>query len=148
MFFLNFRHSTLHCFSAAFDSATAGGTALHAPAALDEAALGRLRDLDPTGANQLMSRVLTAFDTSLARLMPQLLQAQGTQDCNAIRHVAHTLKSSSASIGALNLSKLCTELEAAARSGELDGLDASINAMRAETDVVLVALKQALAAPT
>jgi two-component system, sensor histidine kinase and response regulator len=112
---------------------------------LDEAALGRLRDLDPTGANQLMSRVLTAFESSLARLLPQLLQAQGTNDCNAIRHVAHTLKSSSASIGALHLAKLCTELEAAARSGEQDGLDERINAMHGETQSVLLALRQALA---
>jgi two-component system, sensor histidine kinase and response regulator len=141
MHFLNHRHTQRRRLCAALGSASTGGSTV-----LDEAALGRLRDLDPTGENQLMSRVLTAFEASLTRLLPQLAQAQGTQDCAAIRHVAHTLKSSSASVGALHLSKLCAELETAARGAELDGIDARINAMRAETAVVLQALKQSLAA--
>lgn len=150
MHFLNHRHFQRCLLSTAFGSGSAGGSAVFATATatatvLDAAALERLRALDPTGENQLMSRVLNAFNTSLTRLMPQLAQAQATQDCPAIRHVAHTLKSSSASIGALHLSKLCTELEAAARAFEVDGLDARVNAMRAEAEVVLVALKQSLA---
>jgi two-component system, sensor histidine kinase and response regulator len=140
MHFLNHRHTQRRRLCAALGSKTTGGSAV-----LDDAALGRLRDLDPTGENQLMSRVLTAFEASLNRLMPQLTQAQSTQDCTVIRHVAHTLKSSSASVGALHLSTLCAELEAAARGAELDGMDARINAMRAETGVVLQALKQSLA---
>jgi HPt (histidine-containing phosphotransfer) domain-containing protein len=145
MHFLNHRHTQRRRLCAALGSESTGGNAATGAAVLDEAALGRLRDLDPTGANQLMSRVLTAFEASLTRLMPQLAQAQGTQDCAVIRHVAHTLKSSSASVGALHLSKLCAELEAAARGAELDGMDARINAMRTETVVVLQALKQSFA---
>jgi two-component system, sensor histidine kinase and response regulator len=152
MHFLNHRQSQGCRLSTAFGSGSAGGSAFTANVnvnvnvtVLDAAALERLRALDPTGENQLMSRVLNAFNTSLTRLMPQLAQAQATQDCPAIRHVAHTLKSSSASIGALQLSKLCTELEAAARAFELEGLDARVNAMRAEAEVVLLALKQSLA---
>jgi HPt (histidine-containing phosphotransfer) domain-containing protein len=148
MHFLNHRHTQFRRLCAALGCASTGGSAVDGCAVLDEAALGRLRDLDPTGANQLMSRVLTAFEASLTRLMPQLTQAQGSQDCKVIRHVAHTLKSSSASVGALHLSKLCAELEAAARAAELDGMDERINSMRAETDVVMQALKQSLATQT
>jgi two-component system, sensor histidine kinase and response regulator len=145
MHFLNHRQTQSRRLCAALDFESTGGSASASVCVLDAAALGRLRDLDPTGENQLMSRVLTAFEASLARLMPQLAQAQGTQDCAVVRHVAHTLKSSSASVGALHLSKLCAELEAAARGAELDGMDARINAMRAETGVVLQALRQSLA---
>jgi HPt (histidine-containing phosphotransfer) domain-containing protein len=135
-----------HCIlQASLNFASAGGSAASGVTVLDEGALNRLRELDPTGENQLMSRVLTAFEASLTRLMPQLVQAQGTQDGTVIRHVAHTLKSSSASVGALHLSKLCAELEAAARTAEWDGMDARINAMRTETAAVLQALKQSLA---
>ncbi len=42
---------------------------------LDAAALAQLRELDPTGANRLLERVVQAFDASLARLLPQLQQA-------------------------------------------------------------------------
>ena len=139
---LNFRFVPLRRMSASLDR----GGAPQTHSRLDAVALGRLRDLDPTGANQLMSRIMTAFDASLTRLLPQLAQAQETQDCNAIRHVAHTLKSSSASIGALHLSKLCAELEASARVGETDGLDARINAMRAECKLISSALKESFAA--
>ncbi len=146
MFFLNFRQHPLRSLSAALNRETVGGSSVGLPAVLDEAALDRLRGLDPTGAAQLMPRVLTAFDASLARLMPQLASAQGLHDCNAIRLVAHTLKSSSASLGALHLSKLCAELEGSARRGELDGLDARVDAMRAECEIVVAALQQTFSA--
>ena len=151
---LNPRYANLRCLSASLDRDGMGGSsgavqvaqAVPGSSVLDAAALGRLRDLDPTGTNQLMSRIMVAFEASLQRLLPQLAQAQETQDCNVIRHVAHTLKSSSASIGALHLSALCSELEATARVGEIDGLDSRINAMRAECKLVSVALKETFAA--
>ena len=145
MFFLNFQPFAVRCLSPERDRTVVGGSADSASAVLDKVALDRLRDLDPSGANQLMSRVMSAFDASLLRLLPQLAQAQISQDCNAIRHVAHTLKSSSASIGALHLSRLCAELEAAARGGELDGMESRINTMRGECEVVALALKQTFA---
>src|SRR6185369_1456158 len=78
---------------------------------LDASALERLRELDPKGENQLLSRVIKAFESSAARLLPQLQDAQRAGDHNGVRHVAHTLKSSSASIGAMKLSTLCAEIE-------------------------------------
>ena len=145
--FLNFRYSPLSCWSASLDlSSAGGGDVLRAPGVLDPAALSKLRDLDPTGANQLMPRIMKAFEASLQRLLPQLAQAQQTQDCDSIRHVAHTLKSSSASIGALHLSRLCAELEATLRTEEQVGLDPQIEALRAECKVISVALKESFAA--
>jgi HPt (histidine-containing phosphotransfer) domain-containing protein/CheY-like chemotaxis protein len=104
------------------------------PAVLDAAALARLSELDPNGTNRLLERVLHAFETSVARLRPQLDAARAGNDRAAIRLVAHTLKSSSASIGALQLSQLCAQVEAAIRmdTGEslvpqLDALDAALS---------------------
>ncbi len=104
-----------------------------APAVLDAAALARLSDLDPNGTNRLLERVLHAFEASVARLRPQLDAARASDDRATIRLVAHTLKSSSASIGAMQLSQLCAQVEAAIRvdSGEslvpqLDALDAAL----------------------
>jgi PAS domain S-box-containing protein len=94
-----------------------GGGADTGAAILDAQALQRLRDLDPTGQNQLMERVFKAFDTSVGRLLPQLEEAAQTADLQGVRHVTHTLKSSSASIGALKLSKLCADTEAQVRAG-------------------------------
>ena len=89
-----------------------------------------------------MERVLKAFETSVARLMPQLQAARADGHHADIRHVAHTLKSSSASIGALRLSQLCADIEAQVRLDRTEGLDGNVAAMVAEVDIVLKALRQ------
>jgi HPt (histidine-containing phosphotransfer) domain-containing protein len=111
---------------------------------LDAAALAGLRELDPHGLNRLLERVVRAFQGSLDRMVPQLVEAQARHDAAGVRHVAHTLKSSSASIGALRLSSLCAQLEASARGGSTDGLDAQIDALCAEVKAVRPALEQLL----
>ena len=106
---------------------------------LDPHALARLADLDPTGKNRLLERVLVAFRTSVARLRPQAEVARASGDSAALRLVVHTLKSSSASIGALRLSQLCARIETAIR------LEAEHNAeQNAENNADLDALGAAL----
>ncbi len=104
---------------------------------LDDAALQRLRDLDPTGKNHLLERVMAAFESSALRMSTQLLEARKTDDVESIRLVAHTLKSSAASIGALELSRLCAGIEAQVRSAELADLAGRLDAVDRELHVVL-----------
>ena len=111
-------------------------------ATLDAQALAGLRELDPTGANRLLERVVKAYQDSLDRLVPQLLEARSKSDATGLRHVAHTLKSSSASIGALHLSSLCAALETAVRNGASEGLDAGVDALCSEVQRVRPALEQ------
>ncbi|HEX7436405.1 MAG TPA: Hpt domain-containing protein [Caldimonas sp.] len=111
-------------------------------AVLDVEALRRLGELDPTGANRLLERVFEAFEASVVRLLPQLHAAHKAADHAGMRHVTHTLKSSSASIGAIKLSQLCAEIEGMIRLDNLEGLAARIDRMDHETAVVLQALKQ------
>lgn len=89
-------------------------------AIFDQESLRRLRELDPKGENKLIERVAKAFETSVGRLLPQLEDAIKASDHAGILHVVHTLKSSSASLGALKLSHLCAEVESMIRrqSGE------------------------------
>ncbi len=110
------------------------------PAVLDAAALARLTELDPTGASRLLERVLQAFQTSAARLRPQFDAARRADDRAAIRLVAHTLKSSSASIGALELSQLCAQVETAIRLGADADLAAPLEALGAALDCALRAI--------
>jgi CheY-like chemotaxis protein/HPt (histidine-containing phosphotransfer) domain-containing protein len=113
-------------------SASAVGTDPEA-VTLDPQALQRLRDLDPGGQNQLVERVFKAFDTSVGRLLPQLDDAARASDLMALRHVTHTLKSSSASIGALKLSRLCADTETQVRQGgEIPDLSERVQVLRGE----------------
>ena len=111
---------------------------------LDAQALERLRELDPTGENRLMERVVSAFETSLNRLMPQLQDALQSGDLAGIRHVSHTLKSSSASMGAVKLSKMCAEIENLARQGRSDGMEDRVARLQEEVAIVRVALQRLL----
>lgn len=108
---------------------------------LDADALQRLRDLDPDGKTRLLERVLEAFETSAARLSRQLLTARESGDMKSVRLVAHTLKSSSASIGALALARLCAEIEDQLRSADDTGLSQRLDAMDHELTAVLQTLR-------
>ena len=119
-------------------------TPLIAAPELDAEALGRLMALDPSGDSRLLERVLNAFQASAARLEPQVEAARVGGDRNAIRLVAHTLKSSSASIGALALSALCAKVESAIRTDAMVDLDTDIPAMTTELKLALQAIESLL----
>ena len=112
---------------------------------LDVDALDRLRELDPAGKGRLLERVLRAFETSAARLSLQFREARRKDDVAGIRHVAHTLKSSSASIGAIALSQLCGELEVKIRNDAAADVEPGIAAMTAALDLALQAIERQLA---
>jgi HPt (histidine-containing phosphotransfer) domain-containing protein len=130
------RVSTTHPAVGVLDPTAAGGAGV-----LDAPALERLRELDPTGQNKLLERVFRAFEQSIGRLMPQLDAARTGADWQAVRHVAHTLKSSSASIGAIKLSLLCADIETMVRQSQVEGLSARLDAMGVEVARVLAALR-------
>ena len=109
---------------------------------LDAAALAGLRELDPTGQNRLMERLFIAFQTSTARLMPQLLESQRNADLQGVRHVAHTLKSSAASVGGTKLSGICADLEARIRLGQPGDLQPQVEALVEEVRNLLLALQR------
>ena len=111
------------------------------PGFLEPAALARLHELDPQGKGKLFERVVQAFNTSTTRMLPQLRAAAQMGDLNGIRHVAHTLKSSSASLGASWLSRLCADLEHQMRAGIADDVDVQVERIADEIGVVLKALK-------
>ena len=59
-----------------------------------------------------------------------------------LQHAAHTLKSSSALLGAIELSGLCQELETRGGKGLLDGTAEIVTQLKTEYDQVQTALLQ------
>ncbi len=114
------------------------------PRMLDETCLLRLHELDPQGTNRVVERVLRAFESSLQRLLPQSAQALRCGDHEAVRHVVHTLKSSSASVGALELSRCCSEIENRLRARQVEGLAQMLSGLNAEGERVLAAVRELL----
>nr|MBP8190925.1 response regulator [Aquabacterium sp.] len=110
-------------------------------AIFDTEALRRLRELDPKGDNKLIERVAKAFETSVGRLQPQLEESIQAQDKAGILHVVHTLKSSSASIGALKLSQQCAEVETMIRRQSGEDLSPRLRDIPPEITRVLAGLR-------
>ena len=112
---------------------------------LDAAALARLRELDPDGRHGVMRRVLQAFDTSLTRMLGQLAAERAGGDVAVVAGVAHTLKSSSASVGALQLAEACAEVEKRQRGpGDPSRLAADIEHLHREGEAALQAVRSML----
>ncbi len=131
---------------ASLSAQPAGPSGVAAPSAvaLDVRALAELRLLDPSGSVGLIPRLYSSYLQSLQRLMLQLTQARLHGDHAAMNLAAHTLKSSSASVGALGLSKLCAEVEDALRAGALDQLPGLHDRLQAEAVRVAAAVPQFL----
>jgi histidine phosphotransfer protein HptB len=110
---------------------------------LDADCVMRLRELDPDGQGGLVARVIRTYAMSLAKLLEQLAQARAAGDAVALRHVAHTLKSSSASVGALALSALCADIERRLRDLPGEDLAPQLDALAREGERVLAALRPA-----
>ncbi len=125
---------------AALGAVAAGGAG---GSVLDTACLDRLRELDPGARNGLLNRVLRTYTQSLERLLLQWEQAQATGDAQALRGMAHTMKSSSASVGALELSALCAAVEARLRDAGLPGAELQLDALAVEAQRVLAGLSAA-----
>ncbi|KPF49478.1 hypothetical protein D621_14685 [beta proteobacterium AAP51] len=116
------------------------------PAAVrfDPVALERLRELDPDGRHGVMQRVMTAFETSLARMLVQLQAERSGGSAAVVSSVAHTLKSSSASVGATVLSQACADIERRLRAGEPGSLDDDVERLLRAGEDALAAVRAML----
>lgn len=116
------------------------------PGGLDAQALDRLRELDPDGRHGVVHRVLTAFEGSLAR-MYTVLEAQAhaeVADAGVVNGIAHTLKSSSASVGALGLARACAEVELRLRQNPGREVAPEIQPLLVESAAALAAVRAML----
>jgi HPt (histidine-containing phosphotransfer) domain-containing protein len=124
-----------------------GTAACPGVAVLDAPSLAALHQLDPSGANRLVQRVMVTYRSSLDRLLGELTLARRHNDAASLRLVTHTLKSSSASVGALALSALCAKAEQAVRDGRLDDLPTLLDQLEVEAARVDAAVLQFFSVP-
>lgn len=77
-------------------------------------ALQTLRSLSPGHEGEFMRRVLRTYRQSLDRYLADIERGLASGDLAVVRLSAHSLKSSSAQVGALEFSDRCAALEFAA----------------------------------
>jgi len=89
---------------------------------IDPAVIASLRELGGEDDPGLLVELIDMFLDDAPRHMGDLRRALDDDDINGVARAAHTLKSSSANMGAALFSKLCKEIEEMARNqqrGEL-----------------------------
>ena len=89
-------------------------------ASIDQEVLEKIRTLERNGAPNLVARLVGLYLKGTPPLIEQMKKACADADCGALRMAAHTLKSSSANVGAMKLHELCKELESQARNQQID----------------------------
>ena len=101
-------------------------------AALNLKFLDQLRELDPSGGMGLARRILQIYLDSSGTSMAQIEQAIAASDVETLRRAAHSLKSSSANVGAETLSGLFKQLEGLGKDGKLEQAGRAFPATRRE----------------
>lgn len=86
---------------------------------LDLSALDAIRLLDDDGGDGLLREILAAYFASCPGLLAQMDEGFAAGGADKVRIATHTLKSSSANLGAQRLADVCKHAEAAAREGDL-----------------------------
>jgi signal transduction histidine kinase/DNA-binding response OmpR family regulator len=109
-------------------------------AVLDQQALARIRALHRAGSPNFFAKVVGLYYTSSLALAEALRTAVATNDAAGIRQAAHSLKSSSANVGAMAFAELCKDVESAAEEGNLADARVLVEKLLAEHKQVLQAL--------
>ena len=102
------------------------------PLPIDGKVLDNIRALQAPGGPDLLSRVIRLYLSGSPKLLGDLREAAVRRDTEALRKASHSLKSSSANLGALTLSSLCKELEIHAREGRVDDAAEAVAGIEAE----------------
>ena len=84
--------------------------------------LNQIRALQRPGAPSLLAKVIGIYLNNSPTLVQRLGKAVAQGDANALLEAAHSLKSSSANLGATQLAALCKELEQRGRERRLAGV--------------------------
>jgi two-component system sensor histidine kinase/response regulator len=107
---------------------------------LDQAALDQVRALQRKGSPDFLTKIISVYLENSPLLVAELRAAVMASDDERLRQAAHTLKSSSASIGASGFSAMCKELEALARDGRAKDAVSSLDVVEFEFEAVCAAL--------
>ena len=118
-----------------------GKPARAAAGVLDEKALARIRAMQREGAPSVLLRVIDIFLEAAPKLLAQMRAAVAGNDPLQLCRAAHSLKSSSANLGATSLSALCRELEAMGQASEILGAGLKVDLLELELESALEALK-------
>jgi signal transduction histidine kinase/CheY-like chemotaxis protein/HPt (histidine-containing phosphotransfer) domain-containing protein len=103
---------------------------------LDLSVLNGLKELQIDGEPSIIKKIINAYLQNSDPLVETIRMYENTKNTDSLRIAAHTLKSSSANVGAMPLSDMCRRLEARCDEGILENADSLIEAIMKEFESV------------
>ena len=107
---------------------------------LDQTVLASLRELQDEGDPDIVAEVGGLFLEHSPQKIAAILKAVENGDAKGLQTAAHSLKSSSAYVGAMRLSELSRELEMMGRSQVMDGAEEKAERLNREYKQVMMEL--------
>ncbi len=111
---------------------------------LEPGPLAKIRALQRPGQPSLLGKIIGLYLASSPPLLQALREAVSQGDAVALTEAAHSLKSSSANLGATRLAALCKDLEQRGREQRLENSPDLLASVESQYAEVQQALKQAL----
>ncbi|VVB73052.1 Hpt domain protein [uncultured archaeon] len=109
--------------------------------AIDRTVLTSLRELQEEGDPDIIAEVGGLFLKHSPEKIAAIMKAAENGDAKGLQMAAHSLKSSSAYVGAMRLSAMSKELEQMGRSQIMDGANEKAKRLSAEYSRVMTALE-------
>jgi len=114
-----------------------------AEAAIDPAALAQLRGMQTADGTELAAKIVQMFISQTPSLFDSARLAHANGNARELRRAAHTLKSTSATVGATNLARLAAALEFEADAGRIEHAPETLALMQTDFERVVGALREA-----
>jgi len=109
---------------------------------IDYKALDGIAALQRPNKPNLLERVVGLFESESPKCIAQILDGVASGDLDLVRMGSHSLKSSSANIGAVDLSTRCRDIESAARNNDLATCVKLTDQLMSEFDASALGIRQ------
>jgi HPt (histidine-containing phosphotransfer) domain-containing protein len=106
--------------------------------------LDNIRALQEEGKEDLLKKVIMIFLNDSPERLRELRKAVNSGDAPSVNRIAHTIKSSCANLGALNLSSLFKAMEALSRNNSIEQAPDLLSQIETEFKAVEAALRAEL----
>ncbi len=126
----------------AVDQAETSTVPIETSTVIDHTAIQTIKDLQMEGQPDILSKLVKTYITSTNSNIAKLREISKENSLDDLKFFAHTVKSSSASMGAMHLSEICRELELACINETLDDAEHYLGSIESEFLKVKSALEK------
>lgn len=109
---------------------------------IDESALDAIRSLQRPGKPDILARIVNMYMEKSPELIAAIQEGVAANDCDKVKMAAHTLKSSSAYVGASALAEVCSQVESKASNDQLTDTSEDIDNISNGFASVVTQIKQ------